>query len=194
MRKTAPRKIRAAERRLRAIELRKAGASFDQIAAELGYADRSGAYRAVREALATLAAEQNEATAGHVALDLERLDDLLRAVWAGALAGSLGPHQQALKVLHGRWKLLGLDVPARQRSLLDEIRAAGVDRPAFDPMTDPEAAELASRLMQRRTELQDGSAPGAPESEARAPESDEARKRTEDALRNLDQRICRDRG
>ena len=40
--------IRAHERQLQALELRKAGASYEAIAERLGYAaDRSGAYRAV---------------------------------------------------------------------------------------------------------------------------------------------------
>jgi hypothetical protein len=102
--------VMAHERHLRALELRKAGATYRVIAEQLGYADPKGAHKAVASALkATLrepAAELRE-------LELTRLDAMLLALWPEVSAGGEKAVDRALKIMERRARLLGLDAPTR---------------------------------------------------------------------------------
>jgi hypothetical protein len=95
------------ERQRRAVELAIAGASYDAIAQELGYADRSGAWRAVHEAL-------NRWEAPKVAelrqMENARLDRLQAAWWTKAVTDK-DPNAARiiLKVFERRARLNGLD-------------------------------------------------------------------------------------
>lgn len=95
------------ERRTRAVELARSGWSYDEIAQQLGYASRSGAWHAVRKAL-------DDHQAGEVeefrALELQRLDSLQVALWPKALEGDVNAIQGILKIIDQRCRLLGLYV------------------------------------------------------------------------------------
>lgn len=110
--KTSGRKALALERELRALELRKAGASYAQIAEVLGIS-RSAAHKAVARALDKVIAEVRENADRLRALELERLDHLSRELWRQALKGHLGAIDRLLKVMERRAKLLGLDAPTK---------------------------------------------------------------------------------
>ena len=101
--------IRAHERQLQALELRKAGASYEAIAERLGYADRSGAYRAVKAAL-TLTLR--EPAAELRSLEAERLDAMLLPLWRRVQTGDEKAVDRALRIMERRARLLGLDAPA----------------------------------------------------------------------------------
>jgi hypothetical protein len=104
------RRLEAADRQRRALELRKAGKGFDAIAAELGYDSRSGAHKAVMTGLkATLREPAEELRT----LELERLDALLSALWPVALQGDQGAVDRVLRVMERRSKYLGLDTTER---------------------------------------------------------------------------------
>jgi hypothetical protein len=100
----------ASDRERQALDLRKAGASFDAIAKQLGYSDPSGAHRAVTRALDRI---PNEAAASLRVVEAERLDRLLLAVWKDALAGDLKAMDRALRILDQRARLLGLNLPVK---------------------------------------------------------------------------------
>jgi len=70
------------QRRTEAVRLRAAGRTYDQIAQDLGYGSRSGAYKAVWKVL-----RDNEAGAveEYRILELARLDSLLCSVWPIAI-------------------------------------------------------------------------------------------------------------
>ncbi len=107
---TAAQLAKARRRDAQAVELALAGASYDAIAAELGYADRSGAWRAVRRAL-----DRHEA-ADVVALreqEVARLDRLQRGLWSKAVRGDVQAAAVVLRLIDRRCRLQGLDVPAR---------------------------------------------------------------------------------
>ena len=108
--KTSPRRLLGWERQRQALELRKAGASYDSIAKELGYRDRSGAYRAV--AVALLKTLQ-EPAAEVRQLELERLDKMLLGLWRPATSGHEGAVDRVLRIMARRAALLGLDAPVR---------------------------------------------------------------------------------
>lgn len=103
---TDPRTIANREKALQALELRKAGVGYDAIAAKLGYAGRSGAYKAVAKLLTSV---EREAATELLEIELQRLDDMLRAVWGNARAGRVAHVDRVLKIIERRAKLLGMD-------------------------------------------------------------------------------------
>lgn len=143
--RTSPRAIEVLERERKALELRKGGATFEQIAQALGYADRSNAHKAVRRAMRETIQEPADEVRR---VEVERLDVLLKALWPKAL--STGDKQQAraveqcLSIMARRSALLGLDAPSRRvveivtedaldeaianlRSEIADFEAAGAD-------------------------------------------------------------------
>lgn len=132
------RSIADRERDLRAITLKRQGSTYDQIAAEMGYADYSGAYKAVQRGLQDACREEASEL---VAMEAERLDALRRMFEKIAATKHLvislhsgkvvmdpmnpdvpleddAPVQSAglalLKVSESWRKLKGLDAPARK--------------------------------------------------------------------------------
>ena len=103
-------RARASWRRARALELAMAGLSYDEIAEQVGYANRGTAWRAVDEALSTrVVANVDE----YRRLTLARFEALIAAHWDEATAqGSTRSADLVLKVLAQQSKLLGLDVQA----------------------------------------------------------------------------------
>lgn len=108
--KTSERRLAAAEKQLNALELRKAGASFQLIADKLGYGGPSGAYKAVESALLkTLQEPANEVRK----LEVERLDGMWLALYPAMRSGDPSAIAQGLKIMERRAKLLGLDAPTK---------------------------------------------------------------------------------
>ena len=101
-----PKRAEVMERRTRVVELANAGLDYDEIAAELGCANRSGAWKAHQRALET---HQKETVEGHRALELERLDALQLAVWPKAMTGDVRSVVTVLRIIDRRIRLLGLD-------------------------------------------------------------------------------------
>lgn len=104
-------RIKTAEKERDALELRKGGATFEQIAREVGYSDGSGAAKAVSRALADTI---QEPAADLRRLELERLDSLLAALWPKAIDGDAQAVDRCLRVMERRASLLGLDAPSRR--------------------------------------------------------------------------------
>jgi hypothetical protein len=102
--------VRAHERHLRALELRKAGATYETIAGQLGYANASGARKAVASALkATLREPAEELRT----LELARLDAMALALWRRVQDGDEKAVDRVLRIMERRARLLGLDAAAR---------------------------------------------------------------------------------
>ena len=100
--------VNAAERARMALDLRKSGASYDAIARQCGYANRSGAYQAIqRELQRTMQQPADDLRT----LELLRLDDLYRAMAPKALQGDTWSVDRCLKIMERRAALLGLDAP-----------------------------------------------------------------------------------
>lgn len=108
-----------------AIELRRAGATFDDIAKALGYATPQGAYLAYHRALKRTLVEAGADDMRE--LELDRLDRLQRAVWSRALQGDIQAINTALKILDRRAKYLGLDAPIKSEVKVDIADAASID-------------------------------------------------------------------
>ncbi len=106
--KTRKPDLEAIERQSKALELRKAGLSFDEIAKQTGYHGKAAAYKAVHTALQrTLREPADELRT----LEAERLDCLLAGIWKLATEGEPGALDRILRIMERRAKLLGLDIP-----------------------------------------------------------------------------------
>jgi len=102
------RKVRALNKKLQALQLRRAGFSYDIIAERLGYASRSGAYKAVMTALRETLKEPAEELRR---LQLDRLDALLASIWNEARDGEKVAVSCVLKIMERMDKLRGLESP-----------------------------------------------------------------------------------
>ncbi len=104
-------RVKAHDRQLMALKLRKAGITYEDIAAQLGYKSAVGAYHAVTAALRVTLQEPADEVRK---LELERLDAMLLAIWQRVTKGDYGAIDRALRVIERRAKLLGLDAPVKQ--------------------------------------------------------------------------------
>jgi len=97
----------------KALELRRAGATYDEIAQALGYATPQGAFlaynRAIKRTLIESGADEARQT------ELDRCDRIQRAYWAKAMAGDVPAGNIVLKVMDRRARYLGLDAPTKQQ-------------------------------------------------------------------------------
>ena len=103
--KTSPKRIAEAEKQAAALSLRRAGASFAAIAKRLGYANESGAYKAVMAGLDRTLREPSE---GARQLELDRCDRLMLAYWQRATEGDVEALDRVLKIMAHRANLGGL--------------------------------------------------------------------------------------
>lgn len=110
---TSAAKARTLDRQKQALELRRMGKGYIEIAAHLGMS-KSQAHRLVRagleDARAQIGAEANELKAE----ELSRLDAMLQGVWPDARKGGQGAIDRVLKIMERRSKLLGLDAPEKR--------------------------------------------------------------------------------
>lgn len=101
-----------AARQAKAIELRKAGSSFRQIARVLE-CDASTAYRDVQAALRETITLRDGDAEEYRELELQRLDLLMRSLMPKVIAGDAYAADVARKIGESRRKLLGLDAPTK---------------------------------------------------------------------------------
>lgn len=111
---TADQQIEQEERYRRALALRLSGASWDEVAAQVGYANGSAASRAV---LARIRDTTNQAASEWRDLENARLERLLRGVWPRAInpqdRQQMSAVKQALDIIRAQRDLNGLDAPRR---------------------------------------------------------------------------------
>ena len=104
------RRLDAAEKQRRAVELRMAGRTFQEIADTLGYSTHSGAINAVKDALQkTLGVPSAEFRE----LTLERLTKILQVQWPNMLRGEVSAAKVCLQAIGDMRQLMGVDTPAR---------------------------------------------------------------------------------
>lgn len=123
-----------ATRRAAALDLRKQGGSYREIAAAIREAaaqgdlpgatpdyNESAAYGDVQAELRRLR-EQNQELAEDVRdLEVQRLDALLAVAWPKAMNGDLFAFDRVLKVSESRRRLFGLDAPIKHQEVQDPI-------------------------------------------------------------------------
>ena len=109
--KTSERRLSAAEKRVKALELRREGKTFQQIADALGYRSKTSAYDQVMKGLNDTMQEPADALRR---LESERLDWLWREVENRMDIDHLWAVDRALKIMERRASLFGLDKQATQ--------------------------------------------------------------------------------
>jgi hypothetical protein len=109
--KTSKRRIAAREKHAEALKLRKQGKSYQVIADELGWADPSGAQKAVKVALDRVTLEDAEDVKK---MELARLDQMLDSLEWKISVGDYAAIDRALKIMERRARYLGLDAPDKQ--------------------------------------------------------------------------------
>lgn len=108
-----------AERRAKAFSLRKAGASYRQIAQQMAvslntaYADIQAELLELREQTKTDAADVRD-------MELQRCDEMILGLWPAVRRGDPKSVMAAVRVSERRAKLLGIDAPSKQ-----ELTGAG---------------------------------------------------------------------
>lgn len=112
-RPTAKSMVLAKDRERECLSLRKAGATYDQIAERVGIT-REGARGAVARALAALSDVCTEEAKEVRQLELDRLDAMLLGLWQRASKGEVAAIDRVLRIQERRSRLLGLDAPANQ--------------------------------------------------------------------------------
>ncbi len=103
---------RAAERRVKAFELRKAGANYRQIAHACGMSVYT-AHHDVWQTLQDLGKQEQKHAEDVRKLEIERLDSLMRGAWARAQSGDDKSIRSVLGIMERRARLLGLDAPVK---------------------------------------------------------------------------------
>lgn len=111
--RTSPKAAQARERERQALAMRRAGARYEAIAEELGYANHTGAYKAVQRAFRRLEARVAEDAAMNRSLDLGRLDEAIAGLVPQVREGNDRAVKALVAVLERRAKLLGLDAPTK---------------------------------------------------------------------------------
>lgn len=105
------RSIKYAERQRQTLEMRKAGATYEQIATALGYSDRSNARKDFINALEAIIEEPAKEV---LAIEIARLDAMILGIWAKAKTGDTQAIDRVLRIMERRSAYLGLDSPKRQ--------------------------------------------------------------------------------
>lgn len=127
--KTSARKLTARERERQSLELRKGGATYEEIANKLNMSV-TGAYSAVVRALEKIATKTAEDAETVKAMELQRLDRLFLAAYDQAIKGNHGAIDRCLRIMDRRAKYLGLDAPERH-----DLTSAGeqlIDNDRYD--------------------------------------------------------------
>lgn len=144
---TSPRRLAAVERQAEALQLRKQGQSYDEIAEALGYADKTGAYKAVKAALGAILAPAVEELRD---VEGQALDVAQEAIWGKVLKGDLSAINTFLRISERRSRLFGLDTPVPQTLRADLFRH-GIEisyvSPDGDAIDAPEWVEHATAVI-----------------------------------------------
>jgi hypothetical protein len=101
------RRLSAAARTAKALELRAQGRTYREIARELGFKSVASAYGAVSRGLAAVIKEPAEDVRQ---LELLRLDELLTSQWFKAIGGDDKAVGRVLQIMDRRSRYLGLDI------------------------------------------------------------------------------------
>lgn len=96
------------EKEVAAINLRRTGMTYMEIAHELGYSDHAGALRAVRRGLQRALQEPADDLRQ---IEAARLDRAQEKIWAKVEDGDPKAITVLLRIMERRAKLLGLDAP-----------------------------------------------------------------------------------
>lgn len=138
-----PRDIAEVERMKEALDMRKRGRTFDDIAKKLGFSHASGASKFVKRALEMTIQESADEVRK---IELERYDMVLRGLLPQAERGDARAAEVCIKLFERRAKIEGLDAPERKELAIDgELRNVNLAIDATDRETQVALHELLRR-------------------------------------------------
>lgn len=105
-------RARSLDRQVKALELRRMGKGYSEIAAALGIG-RSQAHRLVQSGLADAVAQVSAEADELRAEEVSRLDAMLSGLWPDARRGQHAAVDRVLRIMERRAKMLGLDAPTK---------------------------------------------------------------------------------
>jgi len=108
----APKQVQARIREKNALQLRIQGLNNEDIAKELGIA-RTSVGRTIKNALAVLAKETAELGEEYRELQLQRVDQLIEALWEKAAGGHLPTVDRINTLMRRQAALAGVDAPVQ---------------------------------------------------------------------------------
>lgn len=106
---TSPRRLQATERAIKALNLRRQGWSFRDIAQELGVTPPA-VHEAVTRMLRNMTHEEADS---YRKIELERMETMLKAIWGRVTEGELQAIDRAIRISERISRLLGLDAPVK---------------------------------------------------------------------------------
>jgi hypothetical protein len=116
------------DRHVKALELHLAGATYETIAEQLGYASKASAHKIVQDALdaLTLPAMSSD----HKSTAMARLDAMLVGIWPKARRGDVAAIDRVLKIEERRLALLAIESSrgAEEVSVADDLARKREDR------------------------------------------------------------------
>jgi DNA-binding CsgD family transcriptional regulator len=121
------RRLQALQRQLQALELRRQGKRYEEIAEALGVSI-SSAWRLVHRAYKRSVKLADEEAEMQRQLDLQRLDVALAAIWPAVQAGELAAIDRLVSILGRRARLLGLDRPEGRKVDIGNALAEVLER------------------------------------------------------------------
>lgn len=119
---TSPTRIRSSQRQAQALELRKAGATYQAIADQLGYASAGSARESVKSALDKAIREPAEELRE---MELERLDQLLLVHWPKAMAGDNVSFNNVMRLQNRIAELAGYDRATKGGDVTNVVMIGG---------------------------------------------------------------------
>jgi len=126
--KFSPRAVTTQVKEEHALGLRLARYTYGMIAAQVGYASRSSAYRAVGRAFHRIRAHTDQTAEELRQLEDARLDRMLRAIDDKVQRGELAAIDRALRISQARRELWGLNAPAQIQTEVSPSMAALVQQ------------------------------------------------------------------
>lgn len=111
------------EKRRAALELRKAGLSYDDIAKAVGYASGESARQAIR---ASLKQYEKESAQDIQRLQYAQLQQLVTVLWPKALAGDMAAVDRVLKIQERQASIFGTDAPQKTTGQVDVVHHRGL--------------------------------------------------------------------
>lgn len=134
-------KLSTAQRRAQLLAMRLAGATWDNIAARLGYASKGAACKDFQRALEQARDTVRRSADELIEIELLRLDRVQAGSWPGAIGGNHQNAEVVLKVHDRRVRLLRLD---EDRKGADNAVDAWLGHIAAGDLDDGDAAALAA--------------------------------------------------
>ena len=143
---TSPRRIHAVEvKQAEALEYRKQGYTYEQIAEALGYKTAQGAYAAIQSALTRIIREPAQEV---LQIELERLDAMFMRPFAAATSGDLMAIGACLNIMARKAKLLGLDAPTKVDNTIANKNGAPLTTAVVN-MSNEQMEAAAARLAEK---------------------------------------------